>query len=93
MAIINIPGAFLHADSVKHVIVVLKRKFSILMYHVNPKLYRKYIIFDKRSKPVLYVKFLKALYRLLRSALLFYRKLVKNLREYGIKMNSYNPFF
>ena len=61
------------------------------MCHVEPKINRKHIIFDKRGKPVLYVKMLKALYGLLRSALLFYRKLAKDLHKYGLKMNPYNP--
>ena len=35
---------------------------------------------------------LKALNRLLRRALLFYRKLVKDLQKHGLKMNTYNPY-
>ena len=61
MGTIDIPDAFLHADSDKHIIMVLKGKIPLLMCHVDPKLYRKYIIFNKRGKPVLYVKMLKAL--------------------------------
>ena len=61
MATVNIPGAFLHADSDKHIIMVLKGNIALLMCHVVPKLYRKYIIFNKRGKTVLYVKVLKDL--------------------------------
>ena len=35
---------------------------------------------------------LKALYALLQSALVFYRKLVKDLQNYGLEMNPYKPF-
>ena len=87
MDTIDIPGELLHADSN----VVLKRNLALLICHVDTKLYRKKIIFDKRSKPVIYVKMLKALYRMLRSALLFYRKLFKDLQKYGLKMNPYDP--
>ena len=62
---IDIPGALLRADSDKHIILVLKGNLALLMCHVDQKLYRKYIIFDMRGKPVLYVKMLKSLYGLL----------------------------
>ena len=34
---------------------------------------------------------LKALYALLQSALVFYRKLFKDLQNYGLEMNPYKP--
>jgi hypothetical protein len=40
---------------------------------------------------MLYVKLQKALYRLMRASLLFYRKLQKELEEYGFKVNPYDP--
>ena len=57
-----IPGKFLHADLENHIIMVFKGKLALLLCHVYPKLYRKYNIFDKRRKPVLYVKIHKVLY-------------------------------
>ena len=39
----------------------------------------------------MYVRMLKAMYRLLRSALLFYLKLRGELEEFGFKMNEYDP--
>ena len=36
------------------------------------------------------MKFLNALYGLLQSALLFYRKLIKDLQKCGLKMNPYD---
>ena len=62
VAAIYIPGSLLHADSDNHIIVILKEKIALLLCKVDPKLYRNYIILDKRSKPVLYVKMLKDLY-------------------------------
>ena len=87
MATINIPDEFLHANSEEHIIIVLKGDLALLMWHVDPKFYRKYIIFDNRGKPVLYFKMLKSLYRLIGIALLFHRKLVKDLHKYGLKMD------
>jgi hypothetical protein len=46
---------------------------------------------DKKGKPVLYVELYKSLYGLLCSALLFYRKLKKELIKYGFTFNPYDP--
>ena len=43
------------------------------------------------GKPILYARLLKALYGCLRSALLFYNKLVVDLEAYGFTINPYNP--
>ena len=44
---------------------------------------------DKKGTPILYVRLKKALYGLLRSSLLFYRKLRGQLEEYGFAVNPY----
>ena len=46
---------------------------------------------DKKGTPILYVRLKKALYGLLRSSLLLYRKLRGELEAYGIKINPYDP--
>ena len=48
---------------------------------VDPKLYTKYVTIDAKGQKVLYVQLSKALYGLLRAAILFYRKLRKELEE------------
>ena len=40
---------------------------------------------------MLYVKLLKALYGLLKSALLFYKKLAGELVDMGFEINPYDP--
>ena len=40
---------------------------------------------------MLYVRLLKALYGLLQSALLFYRKLRSKLEDFGFEVNPYDP--
>ena len=67
--------------------MVLKVRLDLLMCLVDPKFYRKCIIFDSGGKTVLYVKMLKDLYVLLQIALQYYRKLIKDLQKYGLKMN------
>ena len=50
-----------------------------------------HITVDKKGTPVLYVKLQKALYGLMRASLLFYRKLRKELEDFGFAVNPYNP--
>ena len=49
--------------------------------------YREFMIYEK-GKRALYVWILKAIYGLLVSALLFYRKFCKNFKDLGFKVNS-----
>ncbi len=91
IACFDIPGAFLHADSDKDITMILKGRLAKLMVKVAPNLYRKYISVDAKGSVILYVKMQKAIYGLLRSALLFYKKLVSNLESTGFKLNPYNP--
>jgi hypothetical protein len=72
VATINIPGAFLNAYNDKDTIMLIKGCLAKLMVQVDHHLYRKYIIHKKKNQPLLYVKLTKAIYSLLRSALVFY---------------------
>ena len=53
--------------------------------------YRRYVTTDARGNKVLYVSLRKALYGLLKSALLFYKKLWGNLQRRGFEVNPYDP--
>ncbi len=55
-----------------------------------PQIYSKYVTIED-GKMVLYVKLQKTLYGCLQSALLFYKKLVGNLKSIGFVVNLYNP--
>ena len=91
VAIVDIPGAFLQADNDEFILMLLRGKLAEMMVRVDPKLYRKYLITSPRGEPMLYVRLNKALYGLLRSALLFYKKLVGELKAMGFKLNPYDP--
>ena len=90
---INIPGAFLHAYNNRETIMLLRGRLAELMVQVHPKIYQKYVIYDKNNQSLLYVKLSKAIYGLLKSALLFYKKNVNNLQNYKtpLVINKYNP--
>ncbi len=66
----------------KYVIVKMVGTLAQLMIKTNPKMYRRYVISEK-GKSVLYLRPQRALYGMMKSALLFYRKLVSELREMG----------
>jgi hypothetical protein len=60
------------------------------MVKTNPKMYRQYIVLEK-GRSVLYLRLQKALYGMMKSVLLFYRKLVSELKEMGFEINPYDP--
>lgn len=90
-ATLDLPGAFLHADNDSFVIMKMTGRLAELMVATAPSLYRKYVIDDSSGKPILYVQLQKALYGMLKSALLFYRKLVMDLTAMGFELNPYDP--
>ena len=90
VACFDIPGAILHADVNKNITMVFKGRLVELMVQVAPNLYRKYITVNRKGTAILYVKIQKALYGLLRSALLFYMKLVADLESDGFVLNPYD---
>ena len=57
----------------------------------DPTLYLPFVSYET-LKAVLYVRLQKALYGCLKSALLFYEKLVGDLEKYGFRLNPYNLF-
>jgi hypothetical protein len=52
--------------------------------------YRDFVVMEGNQK-VLYVHITKAIYGLLESAMLFYKKLMVDLKKYGFKLNLYDP--
>ncbi len=86
----NVPSAFVNTNVDENMLMVLKGKLAEMMVHIVPQIYRKYITIDKRGMLVLYVKLQKGLYGLMQASLLFYRKLRKELEEYGFIVNPYD---
>ena len=60
-----------------------------MLVKLDPKLYRKYVK-DENGKTVLYVELLKALYGTLKTALLFWKLLSKQLLSWGFVINPYD---
>jgi hypothetical protein len=91
VAIVNVPGAYLTTDMDEEVFMCLRGRLAELMVKTAPEIYRKYIYVGSDNKPVLYVKLQKAVYGCLRSALLFYQKMLKDLEDNGFELNPYDP--
>ena len=83
--------AFLHADNDEDVLMKLRGKLVEMLVQLEPSMHRKYVTTGPDGEPILYVRLLKALYGLLRSALLFYKKLRGDLENMGFAINPYDP--
>ena len=91
VAIIDVENAFLQSENDQRIIMAIRGKTAELLVCLNPSLYRPYIWYSKNGVPMLYVKINKALYGMLRAALLFYRKLRADLEDMGFEVNPYDP--
>jgi hypothetical protein len=56
----------------------------------NPELYGPAVVLENQKK-VLYVEVMKAIYGMLKAALLWYKTFTKNLEDSGFIFNPYNP--
>lgn len=88
VATMDLPGAFLNTVTDEMVIMVLKDELCEMMCRVKLELYWRYVTCDKKGKPMLYVQLYKALYGLMRPALLFYRKLRNEEGARGLQIRS-----
>ena len=61
------------------------------MVATAPEIYKKYVSVNRKEELVLYVEALNALYGIMKAALLFYIKFVKNLKSNGFELNPYDP--
>ena len=91
IAIVDVGTAFLHADNDKEILMKLQRKIVELLVQLKPTMYRKCVTVGPNGEPILCVRLLKALYGLLSSALLFYKKLRSDLENMGFVINPYDP--
>ena len=75
MAALDIANTFLQADNDKTVNMLLRGKLTEMMVRIDPALYWEYVTYSANGVPMLYVRLPKALYGMLRAALLFYKRL------------------
>ncbi len=91
VGIFDIPNAFIQTEYTgERVVLKIVGELVTILTSVNPLLYEPYVTYEK-DKPVIYLEVLKAIYGMLQSALLFYKKLRADLEEDGFKVNPYDP--
>ena len=94
MAIIDIPNAFvtIRIENKKDIVIVwLRGKLAELMVATATEIYKKYVSVNRKGELVIYVEDLNALYGIMKAALLFYLKFVKNIKNIGFELNPYDP--
>jgi hypothetical protein len=95
VATCNIPNAFIQTEIEEkdhegnHTIMKIKRVMGDMLCKLDNS-YEPYVTMEKDMK-VLYVHVLKAIYGMLVSALVFYKKFASDLIKYGFNLNPYDP--
>ena len=94
IATCDIPNAFIQTElnpdeEGNRTIMKIRGPLVDILCEMDPK-YKEYVTFEGNSK-VLYVHVTKAIYGLLVSAMLFYKKLMADLRGIGFEVNPYDP--
>ena len=86
---VDIPGAFMQGEQDETVHMKLEGTLAQLLTKCDPTKYQPYLT-TEHGKPVLYVELVKALYGTIRAALIFWRKLTKQITEWGFTVNPYD---
>lgn len=95
VATCDIPNAFIQTEveetdkSGNRIIMKIRGVLVDLLSRVVPE-YREYVIEEGKGQ-VLYLRVKKAIYGMLESAMLFYKKLSGDLIKYGFEVNPYDP--
>ena len=88
---VDIPNTFIQTDNKgEKVVMKVSGGLARILTSIAPNLYKHYLMLEKGT-PTLYLVVLKAIYGLLQSALLFYRKLRGDVEMKGFKINPYDP--
>lgn len=90
VAIVDIPGAFLHTKlEGETVIVRFDGRMAEILAVIDPKLYLPHITMEN-GKPVLYGELKKVLYGMLQAALKFWEQISEDLVGLGYEINPYD---
>ena len=89
VAVVDIPNAFVQMDMEgDKVIMKMRGKLVELLVKLAPEVYWEYVMIEKGQK-ILYLELQKALNGMLKSVLLFYRKLHADLESIGFVIDPY----
>jgi hypothetical protein len=90
VASVDLPGFFLQTDQDEKILLKVTGAVALLLVESEPAKWRKHLR-KENGKYVIYVLCKKAIYGTMNAALLAYKKLAKLFREWGFKMNPYDP--
>ena len=93
----DIPNAFVQIDvddknhiEGEHIIMKIRGPLVDMLLEIAPETYEDFVVYEGQSK-ILYMKMLKAIYGMLQSSLLYYKKFRKDIESIGFKVNPYDP--
>ena len=89
----DVPNAFVQTpipqDGEKF-IMKIRGKLVDMLVEISPETYEPFIVYEG-NKRVLYVRMLRALYGMLVSSILYYKKFRKDIEGIGFTVNPYDP--
>jgi len=91
----DIPNAFVQTKVEKQkegerIIMKIRGVLVDMLVELDPDLYGPFVTYERNEK-ILYVQMLMALYGMLISSLLYYKKFRKDIESIGFKVNPYDP--
>ena len=95
VAVFDIPNAFIQTEADERdkdgnrMIMKIRGVLVDILCNMDP-IYREFVVIEKGEK-VLYTHILRAIYGLLISAILFYKKFRASIERVGFKVNPYDP--
>ena len=95
--IMTVPNAFVQTHNPynkndEKIVMKIHGPLVDMLMDLDPNTYKDYIVHEgHKNMKVLYVQVNKAIYGMLQSSLLFYKKFKKDLESIGFKINPYDP--
>jgi hypothetical protein len=91
----DIPNAFVQTriedkQVGERIIMKIRGPLVDMLLELSPETYEGYVVYEGKNK-VLYVMMVMALYGMLQSSLLYYKKFRKDIESIGFKVNPYDP--
>lgn len=92
----DIPNAFIQTEIKEldpdgdRIIMKIRGPMVDMLLEIDPDAYAPYVVYEN-GKRVLYVQILRAIYGMLISAIMFYKKFRKSVEQQGYIVNPYDP--
>ena len=89
---LDVPNAFVQTavpQDKEKIIMKIRGELVDILVEVAPEVYKDYVIYEGNHK-ILYVQMMKALYGMLISSILYYKKFRSDIESIGFKVNPYD---